>query len=91
MRIFATSLKMKGFDSKWYKWIQEFISRGSVGIRVNDEIGHYFQMRKGLRQGNPLSPILFNIVADMVTIMINRAKQDGQASRLIPHLVDGGV
>jgi retron-type reverse transcriptase len=62
-----------------------------VGIKVNDKIGHYFQTRKGLRQGDPLSPILFNIVVDMLAIIINRAKEDGQVSGLIPHLVDGGV
>jgi hypothetical protein len=27
----------------------------------------------------------------MLAIMINRAKEDGHVSRLIPHLVDGGV
>jgi hypothetical protein len=36
------SLQMKGFDPKWCKWIQEFNSHGIVGIRVNDDIGHYF-------------------------------------------------
>jgi hypothetical protein len=85
------ALRMKGFDPKWCKRIQEFISRGSVGVRVNEDIGHYFQTRKGLHQGDPLSPILFNIVANMLAIMINRAKEDGQVSGLIPHLVDGGV
>jgi hypothetical protein len=85
------ALKMKGFDPTWCRWIQEFISRGSVGIKVNDDVGHYFQTRKGLHQGDPLSPILFNIIADMLAITINRAKEDGQVSGLIPHLVDGGV
>jgi hypothetical protein len=33
------AMRMKGFDSKWCKWVQEFVSRGSVGIRVNDDIG----------------------------------------------------
>ena len=62
-----------------------------MGIRVNDDIGHYFQTLKGLRHGDPLSPVLFNIVADMLTILIARAKEDGQVGGLIPHLVDGGV
>jgi hypothetical protein len=35
-----------------------------VAIKVNDDIGPYFQTKKELRQGDPLSPILFNIVAD---------------------------
>jgi hypothetical protein len=85
------ALRMKGFDPKWCEWIQNFIAKGSVGIRVNNDIGHYFQTKKGLRQGDPLSPILFNIVADMLAILINRAKEDGQVSGLIPHLVEGGV
>ena len=66
-------------------------ARRECGIRVNDDIGHYFQTLKGLRQGDPLSPVLFNIVADMLAILIARAKKDGQVGGLIPHLVDRGV
>ena len=51
----------------------------------------YFQTRKGLRQGDPPSPMLFNIVADMLAILIARAKEDGQVGSLIPHLVEGGI
>ena len=62
-----------------------------MGIRVNNDIGHYFQTKKGLRQGDPLSPMLFNIFVDMLAILIARAKEDGQVGGLIPHLVEGGV
>jgi hypothetical protein len=79
---------MKEFDPKWCRWIQEVISRGRIGIRVNDETGHSFQTKKCLPQGAILSPILFNIVANMLAIVINRAKEDGQVSGSIPHLVD---
>jgi hypothetical protein len=47
------ALRMKGFDPTRCRRIQEFISRGSVGIKVNEDIGHYFQTRKRLRQGDP--------------------------------------
>ena len=67
---------MKGFSPKWISWVQAFISGGSVAININDEVGPYFQTKKGLRQGDPLSPILFNIVADMLAILIKRAKAD---------------
>jgi hypothetical protein len=82
---------MKGFSDEWRALIQSFVSRGSVAIKVNDETGRYFQMKKGLRQGDPLSPILFNIVADMLAIIIERAKADGQIEGVVPHLVDGGL
>ena len=68
------SLRMKGFSSKWIEWIKSFISGGSVAVNINDEVGHYFQTKKGVRQGDPLSPILFNIVAHMLMLFINRAK-----------------
>ena len=60
------TLRMKGFSSKWCNWINTIIQGGHVGIKVNDEVGEYFQTLKGLRQGGPLSPILFNIVVDML-------------------------
>ena len=71
------TLRMKGFSSRWCTWIENFVTGGSVGIKINDDIGHHFQTRKGLRQGDPISPILFNIVADTLSILIKRAKDDG--------------
>jgi hypothetical protein len=35
---------------------------GHVNIKVNDQVGRNFQTKKGIRQGDPLSPILFNIL-----------------------------
>jgi hypothetical protein len=82
---------MKGFPPEWYDWIARFIKGGSVEMKVNHHIGHYFQMLKGLRQGNPFSPILFNIVADMLAILIAREEKDGQIGSLVPHLVDARI
>jgi hypothetical protein len=82
---------MKGFLAEWHVLINYFVSRGSVTIKVNDDVGRYFQTLKGLRQGDPLSPMLFNIVADMLAIMIKSAKNDGLIEGVIPHLVDEGL
>ena len=56
-----------------------------VGIKVNDDAGHYFQTKRGLRQRDTMSPILFNIVADMLALLIKRAKDDNQIQGVIPH------
>ena len=82
---------MKGFSPKWIAWIKAFICRGSVAVNVNGKIGHYFQTRKGLHQGDPLSPILFNIVADILAILIRRDQVQGQLSGVVPHLIDEGL
>ena len=71
------ALRIKGFDQAWRDQVDSIMKKGSVRIRVNDDISHYFQTHKGLRQGDPMSPILFNIVVDMLTILIGRAKDAG--------------
>ena len=38
-----------------------------------------------------MSPILFNIVADMLALLIKRAKADGQIRGVIPLLIDDGL
>ena len=85
------TLRMKGFSPKWINWDKTFISGESVAINVNDDVVHFFQTRKGLQQGDPLSLLLFNIIADMLAILISRAKVDGQISGVVPHLIDGGL
>ena len=85
------TLRMKGFSSKWCRWIECMVTGGSVGIKVNDDVGPYFQTKRGLRQGDPMSPILFNIVADMLTLLIKRAKANDQIRGVIPHLVEDGL
>lgn len=85
------TLRMKGFSPKWISWIESIISGGSVAIKVNDDVGRFFQTKKDLRQGDPLSPILFNLIADMLAIMIQRAQLAGQIDGIVPHLIDGGL
>lgn len=65
-----TMLKQRGFSQKWRNKIQALVLKGSVGVRINDVESHYFETGKGLRQGNPLSPLLFNLLADVFTGML---------------------
>ncbi|WVZ66965.1 hypothetical protein U9M48_016115 [Paspalum notatum var. saurae] len=85
------TLRMKGFNPLWCKWVESFVQGGNIGIKVTDQLGNYFQTKKGLRQDDPMSPILFNIVVDMLAILVARAKEDGQIKGVVPHLVDDGL
>jgi hypothetical protein len=38
-----------------------------------------------------MSPLLFNIVGDMLSILIKRAKAHCQVGGVVPHLNDGGL
>jgi hypothetical protein len=81
---------MRGFSTTWCKWIASFMEEGHVGIKINDQVGPNFQTRKGVRR-DLLSPILFSIIVDMLAILINRAKSEGQISGVIPHILDEGL
>jgi hypothetical protein len=58
---------------------------------VNDKVGPYFVTRKGLRQGDPFSPLLFNVAADVLATLVSRAQEQGFIKGLIPEMYDGGL
>lgn len=73
------------------QWINKAIRGGRVCIDLNGERGEFFRSFKGLRQVDPLSPLLFNLVADALSAMLFRASSAGIIQGLVPHLVDGGL
>ena len=60
-------------------------------MRLNDENGPYFTVGKGLRQGDPLSPLLFNLVVDVFTKMLCKAANQGIIGGLLTDLDVGGI
>uniref|UniRef100_A0A8I6XNI9 Reverse transcriptase domain-containing protein n=1 Tax=Hordeum vulgare subsp. vulgare TaxID=112509 RepID=A0A8I6XNI9_HORVV len=91
MTIPTTGITYEGVQGSMKETCSILCKKGSVGIKVNDDIGHFFQTLKGLRQRDPMSPILFNVVVHMLVILIRRSKQEDQVGGLVPHLMDDGV
>jgi hypothetical protein len=63
----------------------------SVSVMVNGEESSTFKIGKGLRQGDPLSPLLFNLVGDVLNKMIKKASGKGYVAGLLESNVPGGI
>lgn len=84
-------IEIKNFSPLWVAWLRQVICNGTVSVKLNNQLGPYFVSHKGVRQGESLSPFLFNLAADCLTKMIHRAQQNGLITGLVPHLISNGV
>lgn len=84
-------LSRKGFDNRLKGWIMSTIKGGRVCININGENNPCFKTHRGLRQGDPLSPLMFNLVADALAHVMNKAKEKGYIKGVVPHLLEGGI
>lgn len=64
---------------------------GLLSVKVNNGQGSYFKCGGGVRQGDPLSPLLFNLAADSLAKMINMAQSSDLITGLVPEYIPKGV
>ena len=70
-------LKEMGFGEKWRKWIDSCISTPKISILFNGNPCKPFKTGRGLRQGDPLSPFLFVLVAEVLNRLMIKAASMG--------------
>ena len=70
-------LKKMGFGDKWVSWIEWCISTATFSVLVNGSPAGFFGSSRGLRQGDPLSPYLFVLGMEALSLMIDKAVEGG--------------
>ena len=70
-------MQKMGFGLKWMGWMWRCISTAKFSILVNGVSASFFSSTKGLRQGDPLSPYLFVMGMEVLSVLIRRAVDGG--------------
>uniref|UniRef100_A0A2N9I8D0 non-specific serine/threonine protein kinase n=1 Tax=Fagus sylvatica TaxID=28930 RepID=A0A2N9I8D0_FAGSY len=66
-----------GFSERWRCWILFCLSTVRFSVLVNGSPCGFFQSTRGLRQGDPLSPMLFVIVMEASSKLLDKAIEEG--------------
>jgi hypothetical protein len=84
-------IERKGFPDRWLKWVEACVTGVKVCVNINGERSNFFRTYRGVRQGDPLSPLLFNMVSDALAVMLDKAKGNGVLTGLVPEIFPGGI
>ncbi|KAJ1275668.1 hypothetical protein BS78_05G153400 [Paspalum vaginatum] len=76
-------LAARGFSQKWRGWVHHLLSSSKTAILLNGCPGPWFEYKRGLRQGDPISPYLFLLVADVLQRLI---AEDGLLHPIQQHM-----
>ncbi|KAL0282289.1 UNVERIFIED_CONTAM: Retrovirus-related Pol polyprotein from type-2 retrotransposable element R2DM [Sesamum radiatum] len=72
------ALTLFGFPERFIQWIAECVTTPSYSVCINGAPHGFFRGARGLRQGDPMSPFLFVLVMEVLTLILRqRIEQNG--------------
>ncbi|GKC61264.1 RNA-directed DNA polymerase, eukaryota, reverse transcriptase zinc-binding domain protein [Tanacetum coccineum] len=70
-------MQQMGFGRKWCGWIRACLELATSLVLVNGSPTEEFALERGIRQGDPLLPFLFLIVAESLNVAMQEVFQGG--------------
>jgi len=62
------------FSTTWRRWMKHILQSSCSAVLVNGCQGRGLAVRRGLRQGDSISPYLFILVADLLHVLITKSQ-----------------
>ncbi|XP_074278012.1 uncharacterized protein LOC141601617 [Silene latifolia] len=70
-------LRVMGFETNWVERVMDCVQSVSFAVLINGTPTDEFRPTRGLRQGDPLSPYLFILCAEVLSSLIRREIENG--------------
>ncbi|CAL0324296.1 unnamed protein product [Lupinus luteus] len=72
------TLSAFGFHERFIHWVEVILKSAMLSISVNGQSIGYFHCKRGVRQGDPLSPILFCLAEDVFSRGLMKLHEQGK-------------
>lgn len=70
-------MQRMNFGSKWLQWMDALVFTSFMSIIFNESPTSYFLVKRGLMQGDPLSPFLFLLAVECLVGLVQNASNLG--------------
>jgi hypothetical protein len=64
--IITQMMHQLGFNKKWISWTTTILSSASTSVLLNGVHGKNLTCKRGVRHGDPMSPLLFVLAAELL-------------------------
>lgn len=64
-----------GFGNKWRGWLEAILTTTRLSVLVNGSPSSEFGISRGLRKRDPLSPVLFIMLSEVLHLLLGKASE----------------